>query len=76
MPPPTFEHHRRIMEYLLRNGAKEVQLVKGRKHPHIAFTYHGRRRKYYTSLSPSDWRATAKALADVRRILKEDKGHA
>lgn len=73
---PDFEHSRRIMEELERRGAKEVRfLFKGRKHPCISFTYHGRRLKYFTSSSPSDHRATIKALSDIRRMLKEqDKG--
>lgn len=71
---PNFEHSRRIIAELEARGAKEVRfLFKGRKHPCITFTYHGRKHKYFTSLSPSDYRATAKALADIRRILKEDK---
>ena len=64
------DHHRRIMDELLRRGAKEVHLVKGRRHPRIEFTYNGRKHSYVTSLSPSDYRATVKAIADIRRMLK------
>ena len=68
---PVIEHHQRIIDALERHGAKEVQLVKGHRHPRIEFTYRGRRRKYFVADSPSDWRATSKALADIRRIIKE-----
>lgn len=76
MAPQIIEHHRRLIEYLEKHGAKEVKLIKkGRRHPFIEFTYHGVPSRYYTSLSPSDRRATVKAISDLRRILRHGTEH-
>lgn len=43
-----------------------------RKHLAIHWQVGGRQRVYFTSASPSDWRSSLNARAQVRRFLRED----
>jgi hypothetical protein len=41
-----------------------------RKHPRVHFIVGGRPHSYTVSASRSDWRAAAKAIADLRRLCR------
>lgn len=63
------DHHRKIMAFLREQGA-DVRLVKGGKHVKLYFDLNGVRRLFVTSASPSDFRATANAISNLRRIIR------
>lgn len=46
------------------------KIKQGRKH--VKIVWDGGRRFYFTSLTPSDWRAPIQARAGVRRMLRMD----
>ncbi len=62
------EHHRRIVDWLEQQGATEVR-VELRKHAHIRYVWRGKAGSYVTSATPSDRRASANAISNLRHIL-------
>lgn len=63
------DHHRRIVDWLAKQGATEIRL-EPRKHTHIHFVWHGAAMRYVTSSTTSDTiRASHNAIGDLRHML-------
>lgn len=60
-----------VVGELIRHGAEISTVDWTARHPHVHFTFRGRRQFYVTSGSPSDSHkgGTAKVRAEIRRVL-------
>lgn len=66
----TGEFHRRIKNFLEDEyGITDVRFVSGGKHPKVCFSFAGQEHQRVIAASPSDHRALANDLADLRRLL-------
>ena len=72
---------RRLQKKLLNEahafGARDVLIVRRRKHPAITGAApNGRRFLFCFPGTPSDWRAEKNSLAQLRRLLRQHEGRA
>jgi hypothetical protein len=64
------DHIKTILAFLRENGAADIRIEHGGKHPHIRWVSDGRPHLYVTSATLSDRRrATKKALSNLRHML-------
>lgn len=63
------EHIDTLLTFLRDQGATDIRVEMGGKHPHIYWTWRGEAQKYITAGSLSDWRGTNNALSDLRHKL-------
>lgn len=61
-------HIRHLITVLEDNGARDVYVQMGGKHPRLKFVYEGQRQFYVVAATPSDRRAVRNATAELRRL--------
>jgi hypothetical protein len=64
-------YQRELRDFLVEHGASDINLTRIGKHPKLEFEFKGKHISYTISNSPSDHRAGANAIGDLRRMLGE-----
>ena len=63
------EIEQKAARFLWENGAADIRVEHGGKHPKLVWTYQGRTMSHILSASPSDTNAAFILLRDLRRML-------
>ena len=60
-----------ILDFLSDYGATGIEISHGGKHPKVEFDFRGKHVAYTIAASPSDHRASANTISDLKRLLGE-----
>jgi hypothetical protein len=62
-------YQREVVDFLRDYGATTVEITPGGKHPKVEFDFRGKHRTYTIAATPSDHRASANMISELKRML-------